>query len=79
MSNLVHRQRRCARIVPLYGIAAWRAVRQRMGFRGLPHVRQNGLFLFIALGRMVTFCKEGGGMLLVWVLRARSYKARAEA
>ena len=22
---------------------------------------------------------EGGGMLLVWVLRARSYKTRAEA
>ena len=37
-----------------------------------------GLFLFIALGRMVTFCKEGGGMLLVWALRARSYKTRAE-
>ena len=47
--------------------------------RGLPHVRQNGLFLFIALARMVTFCKEGGGMLLVWALRARSYKTRAEA
>ena len=30
-----------------------------MGFRGLPHARQNGLFLFIALERMVTFCKEG--------------------
>ena len=45
----------------------------------LPHARQNGLFLFIALARMVTFCKEGGGMLLVWVLRARSYKTRAEA
>ena len=26
----------------------------------LPHARQNGLFLFIALARMVTFCKEGG-------------------
>ena len=36
-------------------------------------------FLFIALGRMVTFCKEGGGMLLIWALRARSYKTRAEA
>ena len=36
-------------------------------------------FLFIALGRMVTFCKEGGGMLSVWALRARSYKTRAEA
>ena len=35
--------------------------------------------LFIALARMVTFCKEGDGMLLVWVLRARSYKTRAEA
>ena len=47
-----------------------RAVRQRTG---------NGLFLFIALGRMVTFCKEGGGMLSVWALRARSYKTKAEA
>ena len=28
---------------------------------------------------MVTFCKEGGGMLLVWALRARSYKTKAEA
>ena len=40
---------------------------------------REGLFLFIALGRMVTFCKEGGGMLSVWALRARSYKTRAEA
>ena len=47
--------------------------------RGLPHARQNGLFLFIALARMVTFCKEGGDMLSVWALRARSYKTRAEA
>ena len=38
-----------------------------------------GLFLFIALGRMVTFCKEGGGILLVWALRARSYKTKSEA
>ena len=37
------------------------------------------LFLFIALARMVTFYKEGGGMLSVWALRARSYKTRAEA
>ena len=47
-----------------------RAVRRRTG---------NGLSLFIALARMVTFCKEGGGMLSVWALRARSYKTRAEA
>ena len=45
----------------------------------MPQDGQNGLFLFIALGRMVTFCKEGGGMLSVWVLRARSYKTKAEA
>ena len=37
------------------------------------------LFLFIALARMVTLCKEGGGMLSVWALRARSYKTKAEA
>ena len=46
---------------------------------GLPHAWQNGFFLFIALARMVTFCKEGGGRLLVWALRACSYKTRAEA
>ena len=39
----------------------------------------NGLFLFIALARMVTFCKEGDGRLSVWALRARSHKTRAEA
>ena len=38
-----------------------------------------GLFLFIALGRMVTFCKEGGGMFSIWALRARSYKTGSEA
>ena len=41
--------------------------------------QDRGLFLFIALGRMVTFCKEGGGMLSVWALRARFYKTKAEA
>ena len=45
----------------------------------LPQARQNGLFLFIALARMVTFCKDGDGMISVWVLRARSYKTKAEA
>ena len=34
--------------------------------------------MFIALVRMVTFCKEGGVRLSVWALRARSYKTRAE-
>ena len=28
---------------------------------------------------MVTFCKEGDGMLSVWALRACSYKTKAEA
>ena len=37
-----------------------------------------GLFLFIALAMMVTFCKEGGEMLSFWALRARSYETRAE-
>ena len=62
--------------------AAERYVMQRVlrdSIRGLPHARQNGLFLFIALARMVTFCKEGGDMISVWALRARSYKTRAEA
>ena len=40
---------------------------------------REGLFLFIALARMVTFCKEGGGMLSIWALRARSYKTKTEA
>ena len=46
--------------------------------RGLPHVRQNGLFLFIALMRMVTFRMKVVLKLSVWALRARSYKTRAE-
>ena len=58
--------------------SAWRAVRQRIGFRGLPHVRQNGLFLFIALMRMVTFRMKVVYKLSVWALRACSYKTRAE-
>ena len=58
--------------------SAWRAVRQRIGFRGLPHVRQNGLFLFIALMRMVTFMMKVVHNLSFWALRARSYKTRAE-
>ena len=69
MSNLVHRQIRCARIV-LYTILC---------LEGSTPEDREGLFLFIALERMVTFCKEGGGMLSVWALRARSYKTRAEA
>ena len=58
--------------------SAWRAVRQRIGFRGLPHVRQNGLFLFIALMRMVAFRMKVVHKLSVWALRACSYKTRAE-
>ena len=46
----------------------------------LPHARQNGLFLFIALEKMVAFIlNEGADMLLIWLLRARSYKTKAEA
>ena len=63
---------------PLYGIAAWRAVRQRIGFRGLPHARK-GLFLFIALMRMVTFMMKVVHNLSVWALRACSYKTGSEA
>ena len=58
--------------------SAWRAVRQRIGFRGLPHHLQNGLFLFIALMRMVTFSMKVVHNLSVWALRARSYKTKAE-
>ena len=46
--------------------------------RGLPHVRQNGLFLFIALMRMVTFMMKVVHYLSVWTLRARSYKTKTE-
>ena len=46
--------------------------------RGLPHARQNGLFLFIALVRMVTFRMKVVHKLSVWALRACSYKTRAE-
>ena len=46
--------------------------------RGLPHVRQNGLFLFIALMRMVTFMMKVVHNLSVWTLRARSYKTKTE-
>ena len=46
--------------------------------RGLPHVRQNGLFLFIALMRMATFMMKVVYNLSVWALRARSYKTKAE-
>ena len=46
--------------------------------RGLPNVRQNGLFLFIALMRMVTFRMKVVHNLSVWALRARSYKTKAE-
>ena len=35
--------------------------------------------MFIALARMVTFCKEGGVRLSVWALRASSYKTKVEA
>ena len=46
--------------------------------RGLPHARQNGLFLFIALMRMVTCMMKVVHKLSVWALRACSYKTRAE-
>ena len=46
--------------------------------RGLPHARQNGLFLFIALMRMVTFMMKVVHKLSVWALRDRSYKTKAE-
>ena len=68
MSNLVHQRRRCARIVT-YMILCLEGSTPEDGC----------LFLFIALARMVNFCKEGGGMVLVWALRARSYKTKAEA
>lgn len=41
-------------------------------------MRQNGLFLFIALMRMVTFMMKVVHNLSLWALRARSYKTKAE-
>ena len=40
---------------------------------------RNGLFLFIALMRMVTFRMKVVHKLSVWALRACSYKTKAEA
>ena len=38
-----------------------------------------GFISVYRLGEDGDLLKEGGGMLLVWVLRASSYKTRAEA
>ena len=41
---------------------------------------EDGMFFPVyCLGEDGDLKKEGGGMLLVWALRARSYKTRAEA
>ena len=48
--------------------SAWKAVRQRTG-RFIPVYR---------LGEDGDLKNEGGGMLLVWALRARSYMTEAE-
>ena len=71
---LAHLLRRCTRLLMVL------PSRQRSAMCSILSCEdgQNGFFLFIALGRMVTFCKEGGGMLLVWALRACSYKTKAE-
>ena len=58
--------------------AIWGIISCTYSIRWLPHVRQNGLFLFIALMRMVTFMMKVVHNLSVWALRARSYKTRAE-
>ena len=42
--------------------------------------RRTGRFISVyRLGEDGDLLKEGGGMLSVWALRARSYKTRAEA
>ena len=48
--------------------SAWRAVRQRTGFISVYRLGEDGDLL-----------KEGGGMLSICALRARSYKTKAEA
>ena len=68
MSNLVHRRRRCARIV-LHSILCLEG--------STPEDRM--FILVYRLGEDGDLLKEGGGMLLVWALRARSYKTKAEA
>ena len=49
--------------------SAWKAVRQRKG-RFIPVYR---------LGEDGDLKNEGDGMILVWALRTRSYKTKAEA
>ena len=58
--------------------AIWGIISCTYSIRWLPHVRQNGLFLFIALMRMVTFRMKVVHNLSVWALRACSYKTKAE-
>ena len=49
--------------------SAWRAVRRR-----------TGRFISVyRLGEDGDLKNEGGGMISVWALRARSYKTKAEA
>ena len=44
------------------------------------HIISKGRFIPVyRLGEDGDLLKEGDGMLLVWVLRARSYKTKAEA
>ena len=67
MSNLVHRRRRCARIVSYMILLP-----------GGQYARGQGRFILVyRLGEDGDILKEGGGMLLVWALRARSYKTKA--
>ena len=50
----------------------------RMGFRGLLHHLGKMFIPVYRLGEDGDLKNEGDGMLLVWVLRARSYKTKAE-
>ena len=61
--------------------SAWRAVRRRLGSL-FYHVWRDRTGRFIPvyrLGEDGDLKKEGGDMLSVWALRARSYKTKAEA
>ena len=69
MSNLVHRRRRCARLVPYMVLLP-----------GGQYARGKGRFILVyRLGEDGDLKNEGDGMLSVWALRARSYKTKAEA
>ena len=73
MSNLVHRQRRCARI-DLHDSAAWRAVRQRKGISPGKGYRCGSRGAYFVLPTAAILFSEGleGPARQDWELRHRT-------